>query len=164
MFRVLGKLPTLSVPHFSFKIIVMTCQSQYHSLEKRIYHAHIINQLCSLLGTSSSISFPWAGAASQGLLSSWVEGHPQESRMPDCKIFLVGSVLCWSLWEWLLLMYRGLWESCGSSVHGSRDLKHKTLWAINTVSSSIKSSYIWLPQSSSPTSLLPWLHYGVLRN
>ena len=86
VFRVLGKLPTLSIPHLSFKILVMTCQSQYHCLEKRVYHAHIINQLCSLLGTSSSISFPWASAASQEsalILSGRTSTGFQDARLQN---------------------------------------------------------------------------------
>ena len=159
MFRFLGKLPTLSFPHFSFKILDMTFQSQYHCLEKRIYHAHIINQLCTLLGTSSSISFPWAGAASQE--SDLILSGRLRHRNPGCQTvkyslwaqscvgaFENGFCLCTGFCGravWVLFMAVRIWNT--------------RLWAINTVSSSIQSSCICLPlvlqphQSAAPIAL-----------
>ena len=159
MFRFLGKLPTLSFPHFSFNPWDDFSVPVPLFGKKNIpciYNNQVVYSAWNFLQHFLSLGrccFPrvWSHL-------EW-KAQTQESRMPDCEIFLVGSVLCWSLWEWLLLMYRVLWESCVSSVHGGEDLKHKTLWAINTVSSSIQSSCICLPlvlqphQSAAPIAL-----------
>lgn len=102
--------------------------------------------------------FPWVCFHSE-----W-KTYPQESRLPETVKYSLWAQSCLGAFEngyCLCVRFRGgPWVSVNSVLHDSGDLRHKTLWAINTVSSLIQASCIYHPCPSSPTSLLPWLLMG----
>lgn len=157
---ILGELTTLYFHHCSFKILEVTCPFQPCCLfGKRTEPVHTRNQLSTcVLCLGLPPAFPFSGQVllPMGLLPSWMERLSTglqdarnyekflEGSIPHCLLFRMASAYVQSPGEGSAFLWL-LWSSMSSE-----DLRWRTLWAMNMVSSSIQASRIHHVQSSQP--------------